>query len=109
MAFLAGLHFFLAIPGVVTGRAFGKAQVGMSLVMESHSTGLGFEGERFLALGYLCREGSPCNGNKEYGDNDVLKFHCIFLKSLHLSLVERLICARTWAGSCFVDRQDRRM
>ena len=52
MAFLAGLHFLLAIPGVVTGRAFGKAQVGMSLVMESHSTGLGFEGERFLALGY---------------------------------------------------------
>ncbi|MEJ2316842.1 MAG: hypothetical protein P8Y83_07785 [Gammaproteobacteria bacterium] len=52
MAFLAGLHFFLAIPGVVTGRAFGKAQVGMSLVMESHSTGFGFEDERFLALGY---------------------------------------------------------
>jgi hypothetical protein len=52
MTLLAGLDFFLSVPGVVTGRAFGKAQVGMSLVMESHSTGLGFEGERFLALGY---------------------------------------------------------
>jgi hypothetical protein len=24
-----------------------------------------------------------CDGSKEQGDNDVLKFHCVFLKSPH--------------------------
>jgi hypothetical protein len=52
MTLLAGLDFFLSVPGVVTGRAFGKAQVGMSLVMKSDIAGLGFERDVLLALGY---------------------------------------------------------
>jgi hypothetical protein len=83
MTLLAGLDFSLLVPGMVAGRAFRETQVGMSLVMESHSTGLALESDRLLALRYRCRVDGSRDGSKEQGDNDVLKFHCVFLKSPH--------------------------
>ena len=85
MARPARLHFFLAIPGVVTGRAFRETQVGMLLVMKGDYTCLAAEGDRLLVLWYGSRVSGACKSNEQQGDDGVSIIHPVYLTAFHVS------------------------